>query len=143
VRRDWPTNRRLGLTAVVLAALVIAGGGIWLLRGLALRATYRAEPGKLTVDIEAGLMPTERPLELPPARYITDFPPLLEIPRTSDSDDAGPERGQALKKYNAAVRAINAHSASEQQKWQHAASHPEEPVAIDPPPPPLPPLPMP
>ncbi len=127
MQQDWPTNRRLWLMAVVLAALVIAGGGgIWLLRGFTLRATYRAEPGKLTVGIEAGLAPTDQSMELPPARYITDFPPLLEIPPTSDSDGAGSERGQAVEKYNAAVRAINAHSESEQQKWQHAASHPEE-----------------
>jgi hypothetical protein len=105
------------ITAVVLAALVIGGdGAIWFLRGFALRATYRAEPGKLTLGIQAEVLPTYQGMELPPARYMNDdVPPLLEIPRTSTSDDARRERGQAVEKYNAAVRAINAHSLSEQQ----------------------------
>jgi hypothetical protein len=83
MRRDWLTTRRVWITAVVLAALVIGGGGgIWLLRGFALRATYRAEPGKLTLGIEAGVVPSYQGMELPTARYMTDdVPPLLEIPK--------------------------------------------------------------
>ncbi len=86
MRRDWSTTRRVWFTAVVLAALVIGGGGgIWLLRAFALRATYRAEPGKLTLGIEAGVVPTYQGMELPPARYMTDdVPTLLETPRTSE-----------------------------------------------------------
>ena|SRR5271157_1691892 len=67
MRRDWSTTRRVWITAVVLAALVVGGGGvIWLLRGFALRATYRAEPGKLTLGIEAGVVPAYQGMELHP-----------------------------------------------------------------------------
>jgi hypothetical protein len=79
MRRDWSTTRRVRITAVVLAALVIGGGGgIWLLRGFAVRATYRVEPGKLTLGIEAEVVPTYKGIELPPDRYmIDDVPPPM------------------------------------------------------------------
>jgi len=133
------------ITAVVLAALVIGGGGgIWLLRGFALRARYRVEPGKLRLGIEAEVVPSYQGMELSAAKCMTDdVPPLLEIPAAGDSDDASSERGQAVGRCNAAVRAINAHSLSEQQKSQYASSYPEEPIAIDLPALSLPPLSMP
>ena len=82
MRRDWSTTRRVWITAVVLAALVIGGGGgIWLLRGFAVRATYRVEPGKLTLGIEAEVVPTYKGIELPPDRYmIDDVPPPMMSP---------------------------------------------------------------
>ena len=81
MRRDWSTTRRVWITALVLAALVIGGaGGIWLLRDFALRASYRAEPGKLTLGIEVGVVPTYQGMELPTARYMTDDVPPVRNP---------------------------------------------------------------
>ncbi len=81
MRRDWSTTRRVWITAVVLAALVIGGGGvIWLLRGFALRARYRVEPGKLTLGSEAEVVPSYQGMELPAAKYMTDDVPPVRNP---------------------------------------------------------------
>lgn len=109
MRRDRSMKRRVVaravvvvLTAVLLTALVLGGvGAIRLLQGFTLRATYRAEPGKLTVGIKAELEPSYQGIELPPPpTYISedDVPPPLEIPAAGDSGNARTEQVQAVGK---------------------------------------------
>jgi len=81
MRRDWSTTRRVWITAVVLAALVIGGGGgIWLLRGFALRARYRVKPGKLTLGSEAEVVLSYQGMELPAVKYMADDVPPVRNP---------------------------------------------------------------
>jgi hypothetical protein len=137
---DRSTSRRVWIALAISAVLVVLiGGGVWLLNGVAPLAMYILGQGSLTIRINAPY----QAIELPPAKYITDHVPLIEIPSAGESADLNSEQGRALAKYNDAVRALNAYSVSQQEKYEYANSHPGEPVLDDLPPPPLPPFPSP
>ncbi len=98
----------------------------------------RARPGLAIVDRpkepvdeavgKAGFFP----FDLGPLR-------MIEIP---NDEDPTSERGQAIERFNATVRAHNAYDAHRERKGKQAKSRPGEPAPPDlPPPPPLPPLP--
>jgi hypothetical protein len=166
-RRLWIA---VAVTTIPVVA-VVGMAGIWCLRKIPARVSWSWNGGTPTLTVGVSLPTPDRPLlnqipasvitgvvasiasppnltppsqrflELPPGLDMTDDLKLIELPQ-DPSVDPNSEQGQAVARYNAAVRQHNDYYAQLNQKYRQAASRPGEPIPPDPPPPPpLPPLP--